>query len=462
MYIQFQKSLVAGVLALGLTSSIVSADSLQQIFDLASVNDAQIRAAEARLQANLEQRNLGRAGMLPQISLSGSYSDGSFSPQGNSGSIDNQISRYSANLNQALFDLPAWYSFKQGDAVAKQAEQDYLVAKQTLIVRTTTAYLNVLRALDNLQATKSEEVALASRLNQSQQRYKAGLVAITDIHEVQAAYDNVAARLINALGNVGIAFENLSVLTNQNHTSIAPLKADFPIDNPSPTSAEDWVELALTNNFELKSVMLARDASGFNAQSKKWQHLPSLSLGLSYSESDIEVSGTNVQQFPGNYGDSTAISLSLDVPLYLGGSTSAARRQAYYQHVSSEETLNNARRSLVQRTRNQYLGVQIDVAETRARKQAVKSSQSAYEATKAGYEVGTRNLIDLLNAEQSLYQARRNYANARYDYIIDLFALNQLAGALNSANIADINSWLDPSKAIPRSIVEQSLPSNIQ
>lgn len=455
MHIRYRRLAIFCGLIASLFVQTASANTLQQIYDLAAANDPQIRAAEAQLKANQENRNLGRSGILPQVSLSGNYND---ETRSSPGEVDEEreSTTYSANVRQTLLDFPAWYNYKRGDTLARQAEQDYLNAKQNLILRTATAYFNVLSALDNMNATKAEEVALAKQLEQTRQRYDVGLIAITDVHEAQAAYDDVVARLVDALGLVGITFENLTVLTGQSHTSIAPLKADFPIVPPVPEDADDWVQMALENSYTLKSAMLSRDAANFNAQSKKWEHAPSLSLGLSYQDNSVTTNSSidffNIQ------GETTAISLSLDVPIYLGGSISATRRQAAYQAMASQENLNSTRQSLIQSTRNQHLTVRIDVSQVEARRQAIASSQSAFEATRAGYDVGTRNLVDVLNAEQALYQARRDYYRARYDYIIDRLGLEQLVGGLGVSDISDINDWLDPAQTIPRNIVENSMP----
>ncbi len=455
MHIRYRRLAILSGLIASLFVQAANADTLQQIYDLAAANDPQIRAAEAQLQANLENRNIGRSGLLPQVSLGGSYSDQTSNYVGQAEETRESTS-YSANVRQTLFDFPAWYNYKRGDSLANQAEQDYMNAKQNLILRTATAYFNVLSALDNMRATKAEEVALAKQLEQTRQRYDVGLIAITDVHEAQAAYDDVVARLVDALGLVGITFENLSVLTGQPHTSIAPLKADFPIVAPVPENAEEWVQMALQNSYTLKSAMLSRDAASYNAQSRKWEHAPSLSLGMSYQ--DESVTTNSAIQFLNREGDTTSISLTLDVPIYLGGNISASRRQAAYQAQASQENLNNTRQTLIQNTRNQHLTVNIDVSQVEARRQAIVSSQSAYEATRAGYDVGTRNLVDVLNAEQAVYQARRDYYRARYEYIIDRLGLDQLVGALGTSDINDIETWLDPSQAIPRNIVENSRP----
>ncbi|MBC6428989.1 MAG: TolC family outer membrane protein [Cellvibrionales bacterium] len=437
-----------------LLGQVARADTLQQIFDLSLARDPQIRAAEAQLRAAQSGRALGRAGLLPQLSLAANYTDTRI--RGDAANTDAQSDSASATLDQALFDLPAWYVYRQGDARAKQAEQDYLAAQQNLIIRATRRYFQVLDALDSLAATKAEEVALASQLNQARQRHRAGGVAITDVHEAQAAYDDVVARLLDAQAGVGIAFEGLRVLTGQNHLQVAPLRGDFPIAEPEPVSAQAWVDKALAGSFALKGAALARDAARYNAQSKKWEHLPSLSLRLSHAENSGEraFGGMPVNQDVGT----SSLTLNLQAPLYLGGAVSAGRRQARHQYLAAEESLNQVQRTLVQDTRSQHLRVGTKVAEVRARHQAVISSQSAYEATRAGYRAGTRNLVDLLAAEQALYRARRNYTGTRYAYILDLFRLNELAGSLRAQHIRDIDDWLDPTAPLPRSLVERSGP----
>jgi len=338
MQIQLKPLLLISLFSLTLTSSLCSADTLQDIFDLALKNDPVIRAAEASLRDGLEDKNLGRSGLLPQVSLRGSYSENTRETNGGADE-EAQSTTLSASIDQTLFDLPAWYNYKRGSALAEQAEQTYLSAKQDLIIRVTTAYLDVLRALDNMDATKSEEVAFASQLEQTQQRYEVGLIAITDVYEAQASYDNVVTRLLNDIGSVSIAFENLSVLTGREHNSIAPLSNDFPITIPMPESVDEWVDLALENNFDLKSASFSRDASKHNAASRKWEHLPSLSLGIDYSE----ISGGAAQGVQGISNDISqrSIVLNLNAPLYLGGSISASRRQASYQYQAAKENLNS-------------------------------------------------------------------------------------------------------------------------
>lgn len=461
MHIRFKHLLTANILSISLFSCAAYADNLQQIFDLAESNDPQIRASEAQLKANQQIRVIGRSSLLPQISASASYEeternvdpvfrtndDGEIVTVDNSSDTDDTT--YGASLNQVLFDLPTWYNYKNTDAQAKRAEMDYLLARQNLIIRTAEAYLNVLRAVDNLATASSEEKAFASQLEQTQQRYEVGLIAVTDVHEAQASYDDVVARLLNSQGSLSIAFENLTTLTGQKHTSVAPLSENYPILAPEPADPEQWVEIAIANNFSLASSTLSRDASKFSMKSARMEHMPSINLNLSHSENRP---GGSAGLF-GVIADSETerIVVSLDVPIFTGGRVSGQRKQAYYQYLQAEENLNTVRRNLIQDTRNQHLNVRIGVSTVNARKQAITSSQSAYEATKAGYDVGTRNLVDVLNAERALFQAKRDYLTERYDYIIDMLNLKRSAGILSSDDIANINQWLDLSAEVAQS-----------
>lgn len=434
--------------------NIGHADTLAQIFDLASSNDPEIRAAEAQLRANSQSRTINRAALLPQIGADVQYRESETTSDDPRGNSDSSTKTYSASLSQVLFDLPSWYNYKQGDAIADQAEKDYLLAKQDLIVRTTTAYLDVLRSIDSLATVKSEEKAIGSQLDQTQQRFDVGLIAVTDVHEAQAAYDDVLARLVQAQGDLGIAFEGLSVLTGQSHSSIAPLSNAFPVINPQPADPENWVEIALANNYSLASSELGRDAARYNSKSSTLEHLPSLSLGLNYSDSRPD---GDIDDFTFDR-DTKTITLNLDIPIFTGGRTSAQRRQAYYQYVQAEEGLNNTRRSLIQTTRNLYLSATTDVSTVNARKQAITSSESALEATRAGYDVGTRNLVDVLDAERALYAAQLNYFNARYDYILNMLNLQLAAGTLSTEDLMYYNQYLDASSQIPRSSLTNSGP----
>lgn len=456
MQITLRPLLFSGLITILSIANTARADTLAQIFDLASKNDPEIRGAEAQLRANSQTRTIGRAALLPQISGSANYQESETSFASNAEDRETSGKSYSASLSQVLFDLPSWYNYKQGDATADQAEKIYLLAKQDLIVRTITAYLDVLLAIDSLATIQSEEKAVASQLDQAKQRFDVGLIAVTDVHEAQAAYDDVVARLFLAQGSVGIAFEGLGVLTGQDHQSIAPLLESFPVTNPIPEDSASWVDIALEHSNSLESARLSRDAARYNSKSSALEHLPSLSLGLRYSDSRPDGDG-QLNQATGELdsadSDTTSISLTLNVPIFTGGRTSALRRQAYYQYVQAEESLNSTQRTIIQSTRSLHLSAVTGVSTVNARKQAITSSESALEATQAGYDVGTRNLVELLQAERALYSAQLAYYAARYDYILDMLNLKLSAGTLSTADLEYYDRYMDASGQIPRSVL---------
>jgi len=434
-------------------------NTLSDIYEQALENDPQLRAARAAYLAGKEAKNIGRAALLPQITATGEYQeletegasttvlsqDATF---GRRGHTDTDSKGYSLTLSQQIFDLPAWFSFQQGKALSEQARLQFAADQQSLILRTADAYFGVLRAHENLETAKAQEKAIQRQLEQTRERFEVGLLPITDVHEAQAAYDNARVNTLEARGALDIAFEDLSVLTGQTHQQLAGLMADFPVVLPEPMSREDWVQFALQNNYSLKATRYQRDAADENAKAKKYEHAPTLTGTLSYydNQSDSEFRPTNDLPKPSETDEEgNAIGLTLTVPIFTGGLVSAERRRAYQQYVQADETFIGAQRNTVQEARSEHLSVVTNTERVKARGQAITSAESALEATQAGYEAGTRNIVDVLVAQQNLYQAKRDYANARYDYIGSLLRLKEVAGQLSPEDIYQLNAWLDPA-----------------
>jgi outer membrane protein len=447
--------------ALLFSASATMADTLTDIYELALKNDPTLRAAQANYRAGLESKNIGLSALLPQINANVNYTDSEQTTTGTNPfseitgvGVDNEVDAISkgwgVTLDQRLFDMPAWFAFEQGKKLNVQAEAQFAADQQDLVVRVAEAYFNVLRAQDNLEASKAQEAANKRQLEQTQQRFDVGLIAITDVHEAQASFDLSVATRLGDQGNLGVSMEALSILTGQAHYNFWTLVSDYPITNPDPMDKDQWVEFALTNNYDLKVAKAARDASHNQAKSTKYEHMPKLTARLGYDDTNTNVNTIeNVQNaFIGsnsftNDVDGTSISVTLSMPIYTGGAISANSRRAYEQYNASLENYAGTMRTTVQTTRAFHLTVETDVARTAARKQAITSSQSALDATQAGYEVGTRNIVDVLNVQQSLYSAIRDYANTRYNYIINMLRLKQLAGTLSPQDIYDLNKWLE-------------------
>lgn len=456
---------LAGILGLGAVN--LHADTLQDIYLRALENDHQLKADAAGYRAGLEAKTLSRSSLLPQINAAAGYNkieqDTIGRSAGSTGipdryNLESENEVYTVTLTQPLFNMAAWFGYKQGISLSEQAEAQFGADQQDLIIRVSEAYFNVLRAIDNMKTAQAEEKALSHQLEQTKQRFDVGLTAITDVHEAQAAYDTATAAVLAAQGNLGIAFEALEVLTGRPENTVAPLVDNFPVVRPQPMNRSEWVDFALQNNYNLKVAKLNAEAFENNARAKAAGHLPTLTASYSYTDrddtnTDLSAAGA---RFSGDsrVDDRSVVGVQLNVPLFSGMRVSGERRQAYAQSMQADEIYNKTQRDIIQATRSLHLSVATNVAQVNARKQAITSSKSALEATQAGYEVGTRNLVDVLVAQQNLYQAQRNYDDSRYAYVIDMLRLKQVAGNLTPEDIQRLNEWLDAEQQVDRNTYE--------
>ena len=452
-------ALLASSLLLG--SALSRAESLSDIYELALENDAQLKAEQAQYLARTETEYLARSALLPQVSTSYSYTDTDADRWAQSrdfnepdlpliktkSNTDIDTDGYSVSLNQAIFNLPAWFSFQSGKEVSKQAAATFAGNQQNLIVRTVDAYLLVLRAQDNLSASQAQERAFERQLEQSQQRFEVGLIAITDVYEAQAAFDLSRVNRIVDENNVSVALERLSVLTGRYPGTLNVLKEDMELKLPDPLDRAEWVDFALGSNFALEAARHQEEAARQTAKADKLEHAPTVSGGYDYSDfttnGDFKINPeTGFETPPDNKQKQSVWTLRVDMPLYSGGAISARRRQSAQEYNASRENLINLTRNTVTNTRSLHMTVISDVSRVEARKKSIISSQSAVDATQAGYEVGTRNVVDVLNAQNTLFIAQRDYSNSRYDYIINMMRLKEQAGLLSPEDVYRLNSYL--------------------
>ncbi len=452
-------------LALFLSSFSLQADSLRDIYELALENDAQLKAEEAVYLARKEAEVLGRSALLPQISGSYSYQDTerdsesieAVLPDGgapivteSTANSDTETEGYQLSLSQAIFDLPAWFSFQSGKQSSQEAEATFAANQQNLIVRVVDAYLGVLRAQDNLAASQAQERAFERQLEQTQQRFEVGLIAITDVYEAQAARDLAQVTRIVDENNVAVALERLSVLTGQSHSNLDVLREDFGITPPDPVDRSEWVDFALENNFSLQAARFREEAARQTAKANKSEHLPRVTGSASYSDfdtdGDLDLDPTNnfVSPTIDQTSEETSWGVTLSVPIFTGGAVSANRRRTAQEFNASREERINLTRNTVTNTRSLHMTVMSDVSRVAARKQSIVSSRSALDATEAGYEVGTRNVVDVLNAQNTLFSAQRDYANSRYDYVLSMMRLKETAGLLSPEDIIALDSYMEP------------------
>lgn len=433
-------------------SSFSNADTLADIYELALKNDAQLKAAEASYLANIETEEQAFSALLPQISASGSYQDDDFDATGFNQNVlaivesnyQADTTSYGISLQQNILDLSAWFSFKSGKERTKQAQAQFSYDQQDVIVRVAEAYFDVLRQLDNLEASKAEERATKRQLEQTQQRFDVGLIAITDVHEARAVFDSTVVQRLTDEGSLGTSYESLTVLTGQEHQNLWLLNKDFPVIDPDPMSRDEWVQFALKNNYALKASLYAAESARQNATAKKVGHAPTITGSFSYNDQDRngEVTGLFGAIPQDQESDGTSLMLRLDVPLYSGGRISSIRRQAYQQYNVALQNKIETQRVVIRNARASHITVSNDVQRVNARQQAIVSTSSALDATEAGYEVGTRNIVDVLQSQRSLYSSIRDYANSRYDYVLNMLRLKRAAGILTPQDMYDISKWL--------------------
>jgi outer membrane protein len=453
--------LLAG-LALAVAAFPALSKDLVGVYDDAVSNDPTIRAADATRLASRESRPQALAALLPQISGTASYAkdhSSGFNDVANYFTPSppfisaNTVStptdkRWGLNLRQNIFSWSNWMTLKAANSQVAQAEATYLAAEQNLILRVSQAYFSVLSALDNLEAQQASLDAIARQLDQADKRYDVGLIAITDVQEAKAARDTASAAVIAAKRTLATAEDQLQEITGQKYDSLSKPGTDMPLNMPQPADENQWVQISLDQNASLTSSRLAADIARDNVKVAFGGHLPTLDLvaGRTFSESLGGNSGDYPAPFSysnfGNKNNDRQISLQLTVPIFSGGATQSRVRQTQYQWIAAKEQVVQTSRSTERQARDAYLGVISGIARVQALRQALESSQTALKATEAGYEVGTRTAVDVLNARRTLVQAQTDYSGSRYDYMVSIIQLRFAAGNLDRAQLEQINSWL--------------------
>lgn len=450
-----KRTLLSLIIGIGVSTSVL-ADDLMQVYQQALANDPLVNRSKAQRDAAYEGIGISRANLLPQISGFVSYEDSSAERQQTLGSsqdieiiqleFESTTSNYGLSLDMSLFDYANWVGLNRAEKVAEQSDAQYAASMQDLIVRTVTAYFDVLRARDSLEFVRSEKRAIERQLEQTRQRFEVGLTAITDVHEAQANFDSTVAQEIQAENQLEFALETLRVITGKYHDQLYSLDTEsFSATQPSPEGVDEWLSMAQDQNLALLVDRLAMDIAKEDISAAKSGHYPTLGLSASKSRTKTETSSALFEnETP--YLDSESIGITLNVPIFQGLRVSSQSDQARYQYVAASQTAEQTYRETVQSVRSSYNDVKAAISSIRALEQAVVSAQSALKATEAGFDVGTRTIVDVLDSTRNLFDARRNLAGARYDFIQAIVTLKQAAGTLTQEDVAMINRGLTPQK----------------
>lgn len=445
------------------------AESLLEIYQQALQSDPLIHEADARRLAAGEASPQARSLLFPQLEANAFWNRSDSSGNQlvvdttgfNTGPFETESTtkNWDIGLRQTVFRWDQIVGLKQAGKLVAQAEADYEASQQDLMIRVATRYFNVLEAEDVLTSIHADRLAIARQLEQAKQRFEVGLIAITDVQESQAAYDVSIADEIGAKRSLATSRELLREITGQFVNTLSAPVESLPLASPNPADEASWIDQAHAQNLQLVSSRLGEEVARHEISYRRTGHYPTLDLvaGRRYNEA---VGESQLADFPvspiDNDATTNSISLQFNLPIFSGGRTSSRVKEAIYLHRASKEQLQRVTRETERATRDAYLGVLAEISRVKALKQAVQSSRTALEATQAGFDVGTRTIVDVLNSQRAVYIALTNYYRSRYAYIGNVLLLKQAAGSLQVQDLEEIDRWLVDRKRPEDVIAEEA------
>lgn len=448
-------------LSLGGFGAMSQAENLLQVYQQARLSNPDLRRSAADRDAAFEKINEERAPLLPQLGLGADYTY----TQGFRGNrdINSNASSAALQLTQTLFDMSKWRALTLQEKTAGIQDVSYQTDEQSLILNTATAYFNVLSAIDTLSYTEAQKQALYRQLDQTTQRFNVGLVAITDVQNARSEYDTVLASEVSARNDLDNALEALRQITGIDYPQLATLNiASFKTQRTDAIT--NLLKEAENRNLSLLSARLSQDLAREQIRYYQTGHMPTLDLNASSTVSNTDYNGSRNDSVtnPDKHIGGNAIGLNLNVPLYSGGSVTSQVKQAQYNFVSASEQLESAHRTMVRTLRSSFNNISASISSINAYERAVVSAQSSLDASEAGYQVGTRTIVDVLDATTTLYDRKRNLSQARYDYLINQLNLKSALGTLNEADLVTLNNTLgkivptDPQTVAPENATQEA------
>jgi len=453
-----KKKLLA--MAVCLVTSPAFAVDLIGVHDLAVKSDPQLQAAAYRKDATGENTRQAWANMLPSLNGGATRNwgdsktkvgqinipDGTTIPSFKTKS-DIDTESLSLNLRQSLYAQSNYENLDIARGQVSQAEAAYNVAYQNFLVRVAGAYFGVLTAQDGVIFAEAEEKALQRQYEQAEQRFEVGLTAVTDVHEARASYDNARARAIVSRNTLADTKEAVYELTGEYFEDYEPLQEVLPLVRPLPDSPDEWVDIAMQYNPSVVFAQFNVEIADSTVRLQRSGHYPTLDLVGSLSQSTnnknpLRDDAGQILATTDIVTDDKRIGLQLSVPIYQGGVITSRTRQARYLLNAVHSDLDQSQRTVARATKNAYRAVIAGIEQVGAFNQAMVSAESALEATQAGFEVGTRTIVDVLIAQQRYFQAQRDNSLARHTYIVDHLRLKAAAGVLATEDLQKVNDIL--------------------
>ncbi|RDS80121.1 type I secretion protein TolC [Dyella monticola] len=439
------------LLTLALTLAAVSLPShgedLLDAYRQARANDPVLAQADATRLAVHEGIPQARALLLPTItgnmSLQQESGSSSSSQEFSSGQNPGHIRSRSVGieLDQTILNLGDIANLQAAHSTADAQEQTYEAAAQDLFVRVATAYFTILNDEEQVKYAKANEEAFRVTYDQAEQQYKVGIAAVTNVYQAKSFYEAAKATTISTENTLSNDRQALTVITGKPVGDLKKLRDDLPMDPPAPANPDDWVNSSLKNNPNILSSQYSVNAAEHDINAARAGHLPTITASISRAKSTawLENGSYNVAG-NGRYGNTIGITLS--VPIFEGGATQSKVRQSIDQRDEAQDSLESTRRQTVQNTINYYNSVLAGISEVQSGKAAVDSAQEALEATKAGFQVGTQIMLDVLTAINTLTQNESTYATARHQLVLNRLLLKQSAGTITYKDLEYINSLL--------------------
>jgi len=419
-----------------LISLPASADNLLSVYQQVLDNNPELKAAQASHRAILMNTNKAQALLMPTATFSADASrNRQESTLSSSGTATFSNTGYNLSITQPVFHYDALVLKRQAVDSVQQSAARLASTHQNIMLQTAERYFGYLSAKASLDFAQSEKKAIAKQLEQARKRFEVGLIAITDVHEAKAAFDLAVAAEITAYNQLASASEALTEITGQEHHQLAALGKTLPLIKPEPANMQTWTKIATKQNLQLKSLVLATDIARKEIKLQRAAHYPTLDLVASHNNSDT--GGDFARETTNN-----SIALQFKVPLYQGGLVTAKTKEAMHLYSQAQYNQDKEQRSVLRQTRDAYRGVINGIGQVKALNQATISARSALETTQAGFDVGTRTIVDVLVAQRNMLRAKRDYIQARYTYILDILKLKLSAGTLSQEDLKHFNQWL--------------------
>ena len=447
--------LLSFALALAAFPLVSHSEDLLDAYREARANDPVLSQSDAQRLSTAEGVTQARALLLPQVNgsyglqqSSGSGSRGSDVTGGiDTGDIGGGVGHIrsrdvSATVNQTVLDLSKWANLSAAKSQSESQDQTYQAALQDLYVRVTTAYFSVLTNADQLTFAKANEEALRQAYEQADQRFKVGLSAVTDVYQAKSEYEQAKAQTIQAESTLNDAKEALTQITGKPTGDLKKLRQDLPMDPPSPSDPKQWVQDALKNNPTILAQQFNVDSAEHSINSARAGHLPTISAQVTRGKSTEWFEHGSAGGFAGNGSYGTTVGISVNVPIFSGGATQSQVRQAIYNRDSAQDSLESTRRQVTRDTLNFYRTAVAGISQVEAAKASVDSGQKALEATRAGFDVGTQTMLNVLTAIQTLTQAQSTYSQSRHQLVLNKLQHKQEAGTVDMKDMEEINGLL--------------------